>query len=177
VPALLPDLYMGEPIVVALRTKALPTRAVLRGRLGATDWQTEVPLHDAAAAAGLAGHWARARIAELMDRRRTGTADDDVRHAVLALALRHHLVSAYTSLVAVDVTPARPADAPLASHAMATNLPAGWEYESVFGAGQGATPGPVHLLLGLAALAAAVLLRLGWRVRYALAAARHGRAS
>jgi Ca-activated chloride channel homolog len=118
-----------------------------------------VPLHDAAPAAGLAGHWARARIAELMDRGRTGTPDTDVRHAVLDLALRHHLVSAYTSLVAVDVTPVRPANAPLTSHAMATNLPAGWEYESVFGAGQGATPGPLHLLLGLAALAAAVLLR------------------
>jgi Ca-activated chloride channel family protein len=173
VPALLPDLYLGEPVVVALRTKMLPARAVLRGRLGSTDWQTEVPLHDAAPAAGLAGHWARAKIAELMDRRRTGLAEADVRHAVLDVALRHHLVSAYTSLVAVDVTPARPADRPLTSHAMATNLPAGWEYDAVFGAGQGATPGPVHLLLGVAALAGAALLRFWWRFRYALGVVRY----
>jgi Ca-activated chloride channel homolog len=174
-PALLPDLYLGEPVVVALRTTLPPTRAVLRGRLGSTAWETEVPLHDAAPAAGLAVHWARAKISELMDQRR-GAADADVRHAVLDMALRHHLVSAYTSLVAVDVTPARPAEVPLASHAMPTNLPAGREYEAVFGAGQGATPGPLHLLLGLAALAAAAVLRLWWRFRHALAPPRYRRA-
>ena len=174
-PALLPDLYLGEPVVVALRTNTLPTRAVLRGRLGTVDWETEVPLHDTAAAAGLAVHWGRAKIAELMDGRR-GAADADVRHAVLDVALRHHLVSPYTSRVAVDVTPARPAGAPLTSHAMPTNLPAGWEYEAVFGTGQGATPGPVHLLLGLAALSGAAMLRLWWRFRYALAVVRDRRA-
>jgi hypothetical protein len=56
---------------------------------------------------------------------------------------------------------------------MATNLPAGWEYDAVFGAGQGATPGPVHLLLGVAALAGAALLRFWWRFRYALGVVRY----
>jgi hypothetical protein len=47
----------------------------------------------------------------------------------------------------------------------------------VFGAGQGATPGALHLLLGLAALVGALLLRLWWRVRYALAVVEYRRAS
>jgi len=174
-PAPLPDLYAGEPVVVALRTKVPPTRAVLRGRVGDTAWETEVPLHDAAAGSGLAVHWARAKIAGLLDARRAGAPDADVRHAVIDVALRHHLVSAYTSLVAVDVTPARPAGTPLASHALETNLPAGWEYEALFGAGQGATAASLHVALGLAALAAAATVRL-WQARgAALAFVRHRR--
>ena len=38
------------------------------------------------------------------------------------------------------------------SHALKTNLPHGWDYTAVFGLGQGATEGPVHLALGLIAL-------------------------
>jgi hypothetical protein len=61
------------------------------------------------------------------------------------------------------VTPARPGDAPLATHALKTNLPHGWEYEAVFGAGQGATPGPLHLAIGVAALLLAAALGVALR--------------
>jgi Ca-activated chloride channel family protein len=162
-PGPIPDLYVGEPIVVAVRTRMLPSEAIVRGRFGSTPWQARVSLHQAAPGAGLSAHWARAKIAALLDQRRAGAPDDDVRHAVIDVALRHHLVSAYTSLVAVDVTPARPGDAPLATHALKTNLPHGWEYEAVFGLGQGATPGPVHLIVGLVALLMAAGLGLALR--------------
>jgi Ca-activated chloride channel family protein len=158
-PGPIPDLYVGEPILVAVRTRMLPTEAVVRGRFGSTPWQLRVPLREAAPGAGLSVHWARAKIAALLDRRRAGEPDDDVRHAVLDVALRHHLVSAYTSLVAIDVTPARPGDVPLQTHALRTNLPHGWEYETVSGLGQGATPGPLHLMVGLAALLLATGVR------------------
>src|SRR5215831_17974822 len=64
---------------------------------------------------------------------------------------------------AVDVTPVRPGDEAMESHALKTNLPHGWDYTAVFGVGQGATDAPVHLMMGLltlllaAALAAAAL--------------------
>jgi Ca-activated chloride channel family protein len=159
----IPDLYVGEPIVVAARARMLPSEAVVRGRFGSTPWESRVPLRQAAPGAGLSVHWARAKIATLLDQRRAGAPDDDVRHAVLDVALRHHLVSAYTSLVAIDATPARAGDAALARHALATNLPHGWEYEAVAGLGQGATPGPRHLALGLAALLLAAGLGVALR--------------
>ena len=162
-PAPIPDLYLGEPVVVAVRTRTLPSEAVVHGRFGSTPWQTRVPLHQVAPGSGLPAHWVRARIAALLDQRRLGAPDDEVRHEVIDLALRHHLVSAFTSLVAVDVTPGRPGDAPLATHALKTNLPHGWEYEAVFGLGQGATAGPLHLVVGLAALLLAATLGLARR--------------
>jgi Ca-activated chloride channel family protein len=157
-PARIPDVYRGEPVVVTLRADTRPSRAVVRGRLGPADWEQEVWLHDAVEASGLPTHWARAKIAALLDQRRAGGAGDDVRRAVIDVALRHHLVSPYTSLVAVDVTPARPADAALQTNALPSNLPLGWDYTAVFGLGQGATSGTVHVVLGLVALSVAVAL-------------------
>jgi Ca-activated chloride channel homolog len=163
VPERIPDVYLGEPITVALRAPALPSRVVLRGRLGVEVWERVVALHPAGEKAGLSSHWARGKIAALLDRRRTGSPEDEIRQTVLGLALTHHLVSPYTSLVAVDVTPVRPGEEPLESHALKTNLPHGWDYTAVFGLGQGATDAPVHLIVGLfmlllaAALGAAAL--------------------
>jgi hypothetical protein len=72
----------------------------------------------------------------------------------------------------VDVTPVRPENESLSSHALETNLPHGWDYAAVFGAGQGATSGPVHLALGLVALllAAALTVAVHRAGRPALAA-------
>jgi Ca-activated chloride channel family protein len=157
-PSPIPDLYLGEPLVVTLKATTLPSRAVLRGRLGMTPWEHDVALHQAEPGAGLAVQWARAKIDALLDAGANGAPEADVRLAVLDVALRHHLVSKYTSLVAVDVTPARPADAALRSHALATNLPHGWDYDAVFGMGQGATDAPLHLLIGFIALLLAAAL-------------------
>jgi Ca-activated chloride channel family protein len=159
-PERIPDLYRGEPVVVALKTATLPPTVTLRGTFGGVPWEHRVTLHAAEPGAGLSVHWGRALIGALLDRRHAGVSDEETRTAVTRVALEHHLVSAYTSLVAVDVTPARPEDAPLESHALKTNLPHGWEYTAVFGMGQGATPAGLHVVLGLALLTlAAVLLR------------------
>ena len=151
VPERIPDVYLGEPITIALRAPALPAQVVLRGRLGVEVWERVVSLHPAGEGAGLSSYWAGGKIAALLDRRRTGTPEEEIRRPVLELALTHHLVTPYTSLVAVDVTPVRPADQSFESHALPTNLPDGWDYTAVFGLGQGATDAPAHLLYGLIA--------------------------
>jgi len=174
----IPDVYAGEPVVIAIALRAgeLPARAVLRGRRGSAEWQQELAPGPALEHAGLATHWARQKIGALLEQRRASAPEDEraaVRDAVLALALRHGLVSPYTSLVAVDVTPVRPADAALHTAAMETNLPEGWDYDAVFGMGQGATAAPAHLVAGLAALllAAATLGLARWRAIAAVARA------
>jgi Ca-activated chloride channel family protein len=162
-PSPIPDLYLGEPVVVALRTSTLPLHAVLRGQLGVGPWEHQIVLRQAAPGAGLAVQWARAKIDALLDARATGAAPDVVRTAVVDVALRHHLVSRYTSLVAVDVTPVRQGDAALHRHALPTNLPHGWQDRAVAELGQGATGAPLHLLAGGLALLAALALGLARR--------------
>src|SRR5438093_445128 len=68
-PAEIPDLYLGEPVTVTLRAPTRPAHVVLRGRFGAEEWEHELPLHEAGDGAGLSVHWARAKIAALLDTR------------------------------------------------------------------------------------------------------------
>jgi Ca-activated chloride channel family protein len=160
-PARVPDLYAGEPLVLVARLGTHPRAAMgVTGRRDGQAWQAALPVDASATETGIHRLWARKKIAGLMDRLREGGDRDEVRGAVVAVALRHRLVSAYTSLVAVDVTPTRPADAALATGLVPTNLPAGAEHEKIFGKlPQTATPMELYLVLGMACLAMALVMR------------------
>ena len=65
-----------------------------------------------------------------------------------------------TSLVAVDVTPVRPAHAAMSENLpVATNLPEGWDCDAVFGRlPQTATPAQWQILMGSLFLSFALIL-------------------
>jgi Ca-activated chloride channel homolog len=161
-PSRIADLYEGEPLVLALRARSLPEQTVLHGQVGTNPWSLPVSMKQATARSGLSVHWARQKISALMDEAVAGGSEDSIRKAVLDVALAHHLVSKYTSLVAVDVTPARPTDKPLTDHVLATNLAHGQDYYAIFGLPRTATSGPIHLLLGIGLL---VTIWMVWLVK------------
>jgi Ca-activated chloride channel family protein len=72
------------------------------------------------------------------------SAASDADKCILALALEHHLVSRLTSLVAVDATPSRPDGARLTHAELPLNLPAGWEFDKVFGSERRPAEGPAR---------------------------------
>jgi Ca-activated chloride channel family protein len=159
-PARIPDLYLGEPLLVAAALHGTAGSVQVTGWGKGVQWQAEIPLAEARAGRGMGTLWARRKIDALIDSLGDGVAEAEVRPQVVELATAHHLVSRYTSLVAVDKTPARPADAPLGGGAVPTNLPAGWSHEAVFGElPRGATDFRWHLLLGALSLAAFAALR------------------
>jgi Ca-activated chloride channel family protein len=85
---------------------------------------------------------------------------DAVRAKVLQVALAHHLVSDFTSLVAVDVTPTAPKGEACVPRPIPVHLPAGWSYEHVFGGlPQGGTPARLLIVAGALALLGGLLLR------------------
>ncbi|APV50143.1 marine proteobacterial sortase target protein [Betaproteobacteria bacterium GR16-43] len=105
-PARVPDLYLGEPIVVSASMKPASKTVIVSGVRGNQPWSvalTPSPSHGESS--GVGALWARAKIATLMDEIRTGGDVESLRPKIVKVALDHHLVSAYTSLVAVDVTP------------------------------------------------------------------------
>jgi Ca-activated chloride channel family protein len=165
-PSRIPDLYDGEPVVVAIKHSRLPDEVTIEGKEGSTPWKTTLSLKQSESREGLSIYWARQKIASLMDQERHGQDDSTLRQAVLDVALPHHLVSKYTSLVAVDVTPVRPTDKTLIGHAMKTNLPDGQDYQAIFGLPRTATNGPLHILWGLAIL---IMTWLLWGYRRQLA--------
>jgi Ca-activated chloride channel homolog len=160
-PQRVPDLYAGEPVVLSARVTGAADEVVVTGRRGDQPWLSTLPLADGRAGVGMAVLWARRKVQALLDSRHEGAVEEEVRAAVVALGLEHHLVTPHTSLIAVDLTPARPVGATLDSRAVPTLLPAGWSHEAVFGQlPQTATPAPLHFALMMAALTLAALL---WR--------------
>jgi Ca-activated chloride channel family protein len=132
-PARLPDLYAGEPVMITARLTKDSGNLSLTAHQDNADWSLMVDLDEAQHGKGIARFWARQKIENLMDRRHDGFSNDEIRRLVLPVALQHHLVSQYSSLVAVELEIARPEDKVLISRAMASNLPHGWNFEKVFG--------------------------------------------
>ena len=158
-PSRIPDLYLGEPVVVSARLSGVVEDVSVTGRRGDESWTTAMTIAGGRRGPGAAVLWARRKIESLQDSLHTGADPEEVREAVVALGLEHHLVTKHTSLVAVDVTQTRPGDAALQSGALPTNLPHGWRYEGVFGElPQTATDGPLHALLALLAVLLAAAL-------------------
>ncbi len=162
-PSTVPDLYAGEPVVIKARLSRA-TRAgdqlKISGRSADGDWGAELPLAAGEQSAGIAALWARARIADLLDGARRGADAVLTRKAVIDIAMRHHLVSKYTSLVAIDKTPARPVGAGLNKDLVANLLPHGQSHQAIFGFPATATNAGLHRLIGVMCILLATLLLL-----------------
>lgn len=159
-PTRLPDLYLGEPLLLALKSSRLDGGLTIGGERDGTPWRHTVMLAQGGERNGLHRLWARRRIRQLMEGEGRESSAEQRRQAVTALALKHQLVSAYTSLVAVEQVPARPATEKLKGGMMPVNLPQGWDAPHVFGKlPQTATPAPLSLLLGLMLLGSGLWLR------------------
>ena len=131
--ATMPDLYAGEPVVLTARLAKAAGELVIAGRYAGQEWRAGLDLAQAAPANGIGKLWARDRIDTLSHRAGSYLAPAAAREAIISLALEHHLVTKHTSLVAIDVTPTRPDGTPLLSGKLPLNLPAGWDYDKVFG--------------------------------------------
>lgn len=160
-PSTVPDLYLGEPVTVKVQASGefrSGDRVRVSGNSINGGWTADLPVSAASESPGIAALWARARIGELSDIERRGTDPDEIRSAIVETALTHHLVSKYTSLVAVDKTPARPAGDALDSEQIPNLMPYGQSTNAIFGFPATATNGPALRLLGIVSLLAALLL-------------------
>jgi len=168
-PGRVPDLYLGEPVVVVARSSGFKGDIRISGQRSRTLWEVELPLKGGQQGSGVAPLWARAKIKALMDSLIEGANKEEVRKEVIQVALQHHLVSKYTSLVAVDRTPARSMEALLKKKAVPNNLPAG----STMGSNAGqtrvmyartATDGQIKLMTGFLLLSLSLISF--WRLRW-----------
>ncbi len=157
-PQRVPDLYSGEPLVVAVKLSKMDGRVIVSGRRGSEEWHEVQNLKAGSASgadkSGIAKLWARRKIDAISD---DGGAE--VQQQITALGLEHHLVTSHTSLVAVDSNPSA-ALKNCETRQVPVNLAAGW------GGIEGslpstATPAPLFILIGLLliSIAAAVAIR------------------
>ncbi len=136
-PKMIPDLFVGEPVVFAFRFSDGLKAFKVRGQGPNGLWSEDFNLENASTGKGISKLWAREKIDNLGSSVYWGVFTDEVHKEATDVALKHELVTRYTSLVGVDETPARGAGEDLVSKNMPANLPFGWEYEKVFGGNNG----------------------------------------
>lgn len=168
-PETVADLYAGEPIVVKARFSGelrKHSQVIVSGNSVSGGWSRKIDIGGAAEpsiasavdSAGIAAIWARSRIEDLLDAEQRGASPDDTRRAVIATALAHHLVSKFTSLVAIDKTPVRPQAAGLDSELVPNLLPYGQNQNAIFGFPATATSAELQRITGLVCLLAALMM-------------------
>ena len=165
-PSVIPDLYSGEALTLSyrqLKPQMDNAQLSLQGKYQQQDWSHVLDISPVERQSGLNVLWARHKISQLSRDQRKALMDnsgdsqtDYFRQQITQTAMQHHLVSQYTSLIAVDMTPSKPQDA------VALNLPAMGRTASgnvLAQLPQTATPAELNLFLGLLLLGSALCWR------------------
>ncbi|NRB71762.1 MAG: marine proteobacterial sortase target protein [Xanthomonadales bacterium] len=158
-PVILPDLYAGTPLWLTAKLDREPQRVSLCGQLNGHSWSQELEPQELPGRATLATLWARQKIEALEDGLSFGQDREQTHAQITQLALKYGLLTAYTSLVAVDRTPARPDQEALGMASVPSLLPAGSTGRTAAFPNT-ATGWPLQLALGLLVLAISTLLLL-----------------
>jgi len=166
----LPDLYLNETKYLLFRTD----HPVQQFAIGANQGDVPILLQQAVtpnhSAKGVAIEWARRKIQYYTDKALRTSEDVRARfeQSATELALAHHQVSRFTSLVAVDVTPARTNEA-LLRLKLKSNLPKGWKSKGITSQrlylAQTANGSVLLIGIGLSNVLAATLLLAWYRRR------------
>jgi Ca-activated chloride channel family protein len=180
-PNVISDLYKGEPLVLSYRltdgiiesgsANSYLSKVNISARHQGKPWVNNLELNAKTRQSGLNVLWAREKITQLTrDKRRasmqtdSSKADQDqYKNLITETALTHHLVSQYTSLIAVDVTPTRPSKVQSKSRKVANSLPQGTSNQQVQPHGQlpqTATSAQLKIILGLILIGLALCMHL-----------------
>ncbi|MNK98711.1 hypothetical protein D3C87_1190830 [compost metagenome] len=131
----LPDLYEGEPLILLARASNLRGSITVSGMLDGRPWSRRINLNQAVEGVGVAKLWARRRITDAeVGHRLDQISAEEAAQSIAQLGLDFSIVTRETSLVAVDRTPSRPQGARLTEEELPLNLPAGWDFDRIFGA-------------------------------------------
>ncbi|MGD2159549.1 MAG: marine proteobacterial sortase target protein [Gammaproteobacteria bacterium] len=171
-----PDLYLGEPLTVLIRGRQLEGNINLYGNFGESNWEQKVEISDAINHPGIRTAWARSKITSLLEKHHDAGNDSEreqLKNMIINTSIDHHLISRFTSLVAVDVTPVN-SSGYLYSEKLKANLPHGWKpgktnqqhgqqmFMAQLSLPQTATTAPLHMMIAAMLFAMAMIFFL-WR--------------
>ncbi|MCF6300958.1 MAG: VWA domain-containing protein [Proteobacteria bacterium] len=138
-PSIIPDLYAGEPIVVAAKApvanSSLRPELIVSGITQNKNWSDSLRLNKDGQSAGISRLWARNKVGELSDDMMLGGDYEVLKNQIIDLALKHHLVSEFTALVAVDKNPdaSRIARAKAAHQSPYPQTALAWKWQMLIG--------------------------------------------
>jgi len=163
-PKRLNDLYMGHPLMVTAKVSLQPDQVkqkqtvIFEGQSGLTAWKSQLQWDSSNPHPGVSRLWAKNKISTLMDdyRRSQNLAQNDngldkkkaLKQEIIALSIKHHIISQFTSFVAVSNLPATSPKVAAKTKNMPQNMPYGWTGNVLSSYPKTATIGPWLEVLG-----------------------------
>jgi len=186
-PTHIPDLYSGEPLTLAIKSNKPIEQVNITGKITGTSWKTTLspalsprnfkrsnrwpknstntPLQPhrktLLQSKGVASLWARRKISQLSSDLVTSHQKDLIKQEIINTSMTHHIVSKYTSLIAVEKNVSRDKNTGLYITQVANQLPHGNTMSPHYtSAPQTATNATQSFMLGLLCLSLALILRI-----------------
>jgi len=153
-PSPLPDLYFGEPIMVAIKLNDVKS-VILTGQTAQGPLNIKLSAQNSPQAKGIAKLWARQKIKSLLLYNEQSSVKDEVQK----LALTHQLLSPFTAFIAIEHTQIK--DVADQTAQAANQVPQGMEMRLPQTDGQSR----LHLMLGCMLLMVFGALKLKRRVK------------
>lgn len=93
-PQAIPDLYLGEPMLLVSKSNEALSQLQISGEFANTAWQRDLSINNAPNAESIDSLWGRKKIAHIDEKVTEGSLNkDDAREQIIALAIKHHLMS------------------------------------------------------------------------------------
>ncbi|KTF19707.1 marine proteobacterial sortase target protein [Pseudoalteromonas sp. 10-33] len=153
-PSPLPDLYFGEPVMVAIKLNGTGN-ILLSGQTAQGPLNIKLSAHNSSQANGIAKLWARQKIKSLLLYNEQSSVKDEVQK----LALTHQLLSPFTAFIAIEHTQIK--DVADQTAQAANEVPQGMEMRLPQTDGQSR----LHIMLGSMLLITFGALKLKRRVK------------
>lgn len=110
-PERISDLYYGQPLLVTAKLSQLQ-QVKISGR-SAIPWAQNIDVNTQPSESAIAALWARQKIKALEVQGVKGNLDEaTLKDKILEVALKHQLMSRFTSFIAIDDTPLKPDNEP-----------------------------------------------------------------
>lgn len=143
-----PDLFGQRPLVFSAKTLISDGPLQISGEIiGGQKLEFDLPETEIPQGADIAKLWASKKVEGLSDAKARGMDAEIVREASLQVALKHQIMSPYTSFIAVDKTPVRVQEELMRKMIAKANMPAGLSWKKIHGP-QTATAMELYLLAG-----------------------------
>lgn len=110
-PERISDLYYGQPLLVTAKLSDLQ-QVKVSGHSN-QPWSQTIDINTQAHESGISALWARQKIKSLEAQGVKGTLDEEaLKDKILKVALKHQLMSRFTSFIAIEETPSKPINEP-----------------------------------------------------------------
>lgn len=127
-PESIPDVYYGEPVKVALRLSDLQGGISIKGTIAGREFEEKLSLQQHNSQ-GVAKLWAKAKIETITDKMTLRQGDQQqLINDIIALSIKHNILTPYTSFIAVDKEVSRKPGQALKQSNVKNLIPKGTQY-------------------------------------------------